>query len=423
MKKNLIFVIIVSLIGLLMMNGCNNSLKPTGSLNGHEYVDLGLPSGTKWATCNIGASNPEDCGSYFAWGETKTKTRYSKDNYRYWNNIRGGYTKYCCESRNNGNFVDNLAMLEASDDAATANWGVNWRMPTIEDFLELAHECTCTLTKISGKEGCIFTGPNGKSIFLPFTGIHYGNDYIEDLNGAGAYGNYWSSCLDVENVRDAWSFRFDINHWEMTESDSERIMGSVVRPVSSDNGSSKTSSVKETKTKDSCNGHDYVDLGLPSGTKWATCNVGASKPEEYGNYYAWGETSTKSEYGESNYTYSDNPTILPPSADAATANWGSGWRMPTSEEMGELYNNCTHEGTTQNGVNGIKFTGPNGNSIFLPAAGLRQDGSLDGAWECYYWTSSGDSYFACGLGFWADDYPINFLGLRKLGLSVRPVCK
>ena len=136
-------------------------------------------------------------------------------------------------------------------------------------------------------------------------------------------------------------------------------------------------------------GHDYVDLGLPSGTKWATCNLGATSPEEYGDYFAWGETTTKTTYTLNNYTYTDNPNVLPYSADAATVNWGICWRMPTKEEFEELKNNCTIAWTTQNGVTGQLFTGPNGNSIFLPAAGFRYNSSLLETGENgHYWSSS-----------------------------------
>ena len=147
------------------------------------------------------------------------------------------------------------------------------------------------------------------------------------------------------------------------------------------------------------NGHEYVDLGLPSGTLWATCNVGATKPEEYGDYFAWGETQPKETYNWSTYKWCrgssdtqtkyctdsyygtvDNKTTLDLSDDAARANWGGSWRMPTTEEQQELINNCTWTWTTQNGVNGYKVTSKsNGNSIFLPAAGCRDDSSLNDA--------------------------------------------
>ena len=118
--------------------------------------------------------------------------------------------------------------------------------------------------------------------------------------------------------------------------------------------------------------HDYVDLGLPSGLKWATCNVGANNPWEYGHYFAWGETNTKAEYTIENcstYTQQMGDISGNPSYDAATANWGGTWRMPTKAEMEELINNCAWLIAIENGVYGAHGTGPNGNSIFLPAAG------------------------------------------------------
>ncbi|MBQ6276080.1 MAG: hypothetical protein IJK62_05175 [Bacteroidales bacterium] len=179
-------------------------------------------------------------------------------------------------------------------------------------------------------------------------------------------------------------------------------------------------------TTGTLNGHDWVDLGLPSGLRWATCNVGASTPTAYGNYYAWGETSTKTTYSSSTYTYSDNPTTLPSSADAATANWGSAWRMPTPTELNELINNCTVTWTTQNGVNGRLFTGPNGNSIFLPAAGYRNASGLCGAgsggryWSSSFLPSSTDNAFI--LYFDSGNCSLGSL-YHYCGLSVRAVCQ
>ena len=133
-----------------------------------------------------------------------------------------------------------------------------------------------------------------------------------------------------------------------------------------------------------------IDLGLPSGIKWASCNVGATEPWEYGGYYAWGETEEKSNYDTSTYKYCngsyfsmtkyctsssfgtvDNKTTLEPGDDVAHVKWGGSWRMPTKAEQDELRNNCTWTWTTLNGVDGYRVTGPNGNSIFLPAAGFR----------------------------------------------------
>ncbi len=181
--------------------------------------------------------------------------------------------------------------------------------------------------------------------------------------------------------------------------------------------------------------HDYVDLGLPSGTLWATCNVGADNPEDYGDYFAWGETQPKSYYDWGTYQYydgnnltkytgSDGLTILLPEDDAATANWGSDWRMPTEEEWQELYNNTTHTWTTQNGVNGRLFTASNGNSLFLPAAGYRGDSSLYYAGSYGgYWSSSLDTDYPGGAWnfyFNSDYYYVDGNG-RYYGQSVRGV--
>ena len=142
------------------------------------------------------------------------------------------------------------------------------------------------------------------------------------------------------------------------------------------------------------NGHEWVDLGLS--VKWATCNVGASTPEGYGNYYAWGETTTKSTYNSSTYTYSSNPTTLPLNRDAVAVNWGGSWRMPTKAEQDELRTKCTWKWTTQNSVKGYLVTSKiNGNSIFLPAAGYRYSSDLNCAGSSgYFWSSSLGTYFS-----------------------------
>ena len=190
----------------------------------------------------------------------------------------------------------------------------------------------------------------------------------------------------------------------------------------------------------------YVDLGLPSGTKWATCNIGATSPEGYGEYFAWGETSPKSNYDWSTYKYCngssstltkyntnssngtvDNKTTLELSDDAARANWGGKWRMPTQDEYDELINNCTWTWTTQNGVNGYKVTSiTNGNSMFLPAAGFRGGSSVhivgfDGSyWSRSLYVSNPDGAYQLYFGSGGVDW-YNY-GLREYGLPVRAVC-
>ena len=193
------------------------------------------------------------------------------------------------------------------------------------------------------------------------------------------------------------------------------------------------------------NDHEYVDLGLPSGTLWATCNVGATTPEGYGDYFAWGETQPKATYYWSNYKYcngdldqltkycdnsdygyngfTDNLTILQSSDDAATANWGNGWCMPTEAQWWEMFWNTTNTWTTQNGVNGMLFTATNGNSLFLPAAGYRWDGELDYVGSCgRYWSSSlctGSPYYARHFDFYIYILMVSYD--RRDGHSVRAV--
>ena len=197
--------------------------------------------------------------------------------------------------------------------------------------------------------------------------------------------------------------------------------------VVKDSANKKDSVNKEiTVAENTINGHEYVDLGLS--VKWATCNVGASKPEEYGNHYAWGETSTKSSYTTDNSVtrgkklndISGNPTY-----DVARKQWGGTWRLPTKAEFEELLNNCTWTWTEQNGVKGYKVTSKkNGNSIFLPAAGWRRGSSLysQGTYG-YYWSSTPrESYSnnACDLSFDSGSHSTNWDN-RTNGQSVRPV--
>ena len=175
------------------------------------------------------------------------------------------------------------------------------------------------------------------------------------------------------------------------------------------------------------NGHEYVDLGLPSGLKWATCNIGASSAEEYGDYYAWGEIETKSEYTQNNYkTYGESMSNVSgnPTYDVARSKWGGSWRLPTKKELEELESNCKWEWTTQNGKKGYKVTGSNGNSIFLPAAGYRDGSSLGNAGEDgFYWSSTpaeSYGYSAYCLDFQSSGHSVHWYG-RSYGQSVRPV--
>lgn len=200
--------------------------------------------------------------------------------------------------------------------------------------------------------------------------------------------------------------------------------------------------IKLTQSSMMHNGHEYVDLGLPSGLKWATCNVGAIKPQEYGDYFAWGETTPKQSYVESNYKWykksffggaykltkykDERESLLEYTDDAARVNWGGKWRMPTRTEQDELRNHCTWEWTTLNGEKGYKvISKKNGNSIFLPAAGRRCNNLFKAGSDGDYWSSSlntSNSSYAYDLTFYSGSVDRNY-NSRYLGRSVRAVCE
>ena len=396
----------------------------------HKYVDLGLPSGTLWAAYNIGATFPESYGDYFAWGETESKDNYFEESYK-WHDGNGGTTKY------NPN-VDTLKTLLPEDDAATVNWGSEWRMPTEDEFRELIDKCTYTRTGYGAK----FTGPNGNSILLPAAGHRIDDRFFLHER----CGFYWTSSLN-EKEGYAYNFIFDEganvisdvvyngftvravrvekaerNIYTVSFYTSDSILiesqnvvegasaKEVIAPakenyefvgwsVPFENVTSDLSVYalyKEVVEADTTK-NEYVDLGLPSGTLWAAYNIGATKPESYGDYFAWGETKSKDVYDLESYKWNDliyesitdSLNNLLPEYDAAYVNWGSSWRMPTKEEMYELISNCDKRLATVNGVYGCTFTGRNYNSIFIPASGYRIENQLcrngdNGS----YWTSS-----------------------------------
>ena len=194
----------------------------------HEYVDLGLPSGLLWVTCNVGADNPEDYGDYFAWGETTTKSTYNWSTYQYCNGSNTTLTKYCNNSYYGYNgFTDNLTTLLPEDDAATANWGDGWRMPTQAEFQELLDNTTVTWTTQNGVNGRLFTASNGNSLFLPAAGFRSDSS----LYYAGGYGDYWSSSLYADNPNSAWKLFFYSDYYLMYND--YRSCGRSVRPVRS----------------------------------------------------------------------------------------------------------------------------------------------------------------------------------------------
>ena len=217
----------------------------------------------------------------------------------------------------------------------------------------------------------------------------------------------------------------DMRKWLGLSSESRAVSAAGGKGIGS--STKADSGVAPKVTKSIINGHEYVDLGLPSGLKWATCNVGASSHEEYGDYYAWGEVETKSKYTEDNSkTYGGwiNDISGKSKYDVARSKWGGSWRLPTTIELEELKNNCKWEWTTINGKKGYEVTGPNGNSIFLPAAGYRRGSSLYHAGEgSFSWSSTpGGINYDCAFDLnFSSSYRNVDWSYRYYGQSVRPV--
>ena len=546
------------------------SLPVSGQIAGHDYIDLGLPSGTLWATYNVGATKPTEYGDYFAWGETEPKNVYDWNTYKYakasftdnflekWQ--LDSLTKYNSGKKYPG-AIDNLTSLLPEDDAATANWGEKWRMPTKEEQEELYKNCYVVWTdNYNGTDvfGVIFYKAKEESdkgqfiapwnedsslsynessdihIFLPATG--YRND--STIKEVDYSGSYWSSSLYVVNDNQAsylycrektvefnvinkrnngYPVRAVVNKVSNIEKyvvsfytkdsvliESQNVEeGKSATPVEAPAldgfefiGWSDTSFTNVTKDLDiyaqykeiikdtftvsgQIAGHDYIDLGLPSGTLWATYNVGATKPTEFGDYFAWGETEPKDVYDWNTYKYCtaylnefdlwklqsitkynfgneytgtiDNQSILLSEDDAATANWGKEWVMPTIDDLKELSSECYIVWTNDySGAKGIivykaKRAEDKGQRvestqspstdysiadahIFLPAQGFREGlDVLNVGSEGGYWLSSLDekkeshSYlylFSNENGYWE-----GYVSNRYLGCPVRAVSK
>ena len=579
--------------------------------NHPHLIDLGLPSGTKWACCNVGASKPEDPGGYYAWGETTEKEYYSWSNYVHLN------------SSSNGFFNLGFDISGSPYDVAHALWGDKWEMPTHEQQEELYNYCTSEKTTINGLFGFIVHGLNGSALFLPASGGHIDDLIDRGITQFGISGWYWSSTQS-DNPLDAHTMDILDGYGLYTIHSNYRYFGFSVRPIqpgikviTGDATNTTSSSVSlngkvenldkakegvklaflystdqdilnstggktvvvtpdgegnmtvnisdlsdyttyyyaaayklgnadyvlgevksfrtnsmvttienpevtvvsatlqgtcskginitgfsikkegdteytqysaevdgegnfsttidgldlETKyfyyafvqvngitykgaeysftTKPLCPNDKHphmIDLGLPSGTKWSCCNVGATKPEEYGGYYAWGETSEKDSYTIETYqhTYIDNQNgiwvnidtgdylgvldlgsdIAGTQYDAANVIWGNQWQMPSKTQIKELREYCT--AVWVSGRGSLRLDGPSGYSILLPDAG--NNGNGGNLWG-FYWSSSAsgdsDNQWAYQLSFWkmGNEFNLDADRPRYMGASIRPIRK
>ncbi|WP_289299889.1 hypothetical protein [Xylanibacter muris] len=263
-------------------------------------------------------------------------------------------------------------------------------------------------------------------VLLPVDGVTLEGNIVGDVSFNGSeyrvYLTQGTKFLQI-SCPGHYPLRIDFRNYGIKSLDSKRIYELKLKSQIVQQQLAVTTTA--VATDNSINGHEYVDLGLS--VKWATCNVGASSPEDSGNYYAWGEITTKTEYTKANSEtlYKNMDDISGnPQYDAARVNWGGTWRLPTKAEFKELSNKCTWKWIKQDGKKGYRVTGPNGNSIFLPAAGRRFESSFkEVGVEGNYWSSTPRDSDAINVYFFlfGSDFQSVFYIYRFAGYSVRPV--
>ena len=471
----------ISYLFIFLLNFSYIFAQQTTETNDIEYVDLGLS--VYWGTKNIGAEISHEMGTRFSWGEIiKDKNYIIWDDYVYCKTgggkaINGKYvfegelSKYNTQSKYGD--VDNKTELEWFDDIAYIHfYDANGRIPTKDEFQELIDKCNWSLTTVDNVIGYKINGKGkykSNYIFLPFKDLEFEKsfaaniwDHVEDVwikmildSGdydleqldyhvvTGKFDEYWSKTLNKDKPYCAYTLHIDENRKVVREM--PRVHGNMIRPVF------EKPVVNLKNVQGIENGHEYVDLGLS--VKWATCNVGALKPYESGNYYAWGEINTKKKYDFASYSFRlsgkkysnikfkryntdskygivDNKCILNLTDDVANVSWGGGWRMPTEAEFQELIDNCNIISYVEGGIDGIifqsKIKGYTDRFIFLPFAGYHFDKELIyyRQFGCY-WSNSivtlkPNLAYILSIG----DNGVKIQGdTRRRGNTIRPVCK
>ena len=375
------------------------------------------------------ADNNGYCASFVDWG----KNQIDNDAPNTWRTLTVDEWRYLLDTRTNADSLRGVAQVNGVN-----GWVLlpdNWVCPEGVTFnvklgidLELVENSydfyaqSFTIEQWSKLE-------SAGAVFIPAAGSRIGTDVGGVQFGVALWSATGRDSIKAFHFRYAGFSRGESGPEEHKYASSVRL----VRNIES-----------ETPTSNTENGYEYVDLGLS--VKWATCNVGANNPEEYGDYFAWGEVAPKEEYTDSTYKWYngsintgikyctnssegliDDKAVLKASYDAASVNWGGAWRMPTKEEIDELVLNCVWHWGSSYGVAGLIVTGPNGNRIFLPAAGTRRGSSLyDAGSDGYYWSSwfnAEHSSWTCGIGFDSDSRNSKFYLLHCHGYSVRPVCE
>ena len=463
-------------------------------------VDLGLS--VKWASFNVGATSPTESGGFFAWGEILEKENYSWGTYKWANGWKNTLTKYNTKYGNGGS-PDQKTILEANDDVAHVTYHGKWRMPTTTEWSELKSQCSWAYD--SSKNGYNVTGPSGETIFIPLAGSANNTDvsYVGEYgsywtaNLASDSPNYAFSASVSQSSQSVGGYTeriygycvravYDENcTYDLVQSISLNItdlqltlgrnctLAVLFTPEDATNqnvswisSNPEVASVSKgtiaslsigtaTITATSADGNhvatcqvevipqetnDYVDWGLS--VKWGTRNIGAATSSEYGDYYAWGETTPKDTYSWDNYLWCngssstltkynsnssqgfvDNKQVLEEADDVATVLYGSGWRMPTNTEFSELCTHCSYRYINRDGVWGILFS-RNDEAIFLPFSGFKAESDLRALGERgLYWCKNSPDYDSTSAFFYQlFTYTYNpQTASRTQGFSIRPV--
>lgn len=392
------------------INSYSNEIKTfqeCGATNNIELVDLGLTSGTKWANMNIGASSPYENGEYYAWGEIDTKKNYVTSEYKYYNTETKTYTK-----------LGNISKKPEYDVAYKLNKG--WCIPSLAQGQELLKECKWEVIKLdNGISIWRATGPNGNYIDFPFNGC---------ISESSKLGYTWNAYLWLSDELSNGSQGRCLKLLQSTTSiyNMYKRSGGGIRPVSSGEIDEKPTTNNKIK---------LVDLGLS--VDWADVNLGASKPEEPGYFYSWGETEPKTSFSWANYKWNDSVGSTYKSKDLgsniskknehdpAYLN-DKNMCLPTDAQWQELLDRCTWTYTKVNDRNVYKVTGPNGNSIIIPLAGYKNSGTTlikDNEHGCYMSSSiysTNTNQYSKTIDFEVSSKKIGTTR-KMVGRSVRPV--
>lgn len=400
-----------------------------------SFVDLGLESGTLWATTNLGATNPEENGYYISWGETTPKENYTEEFY----------------AADLASLPDNVSATKYDPSFQMSNHEA--AMPTDAQFKELVASCTWQWENLSGVDGFRVTGNNGNSIFIPAGGFFRGEKHMNNKIDCC----YWSSTKYSEDrafslaatyidfIGNDFLYPVDLIYEgrlirpvkyqgpPVVDPDYTMVISAGGMEISLYNTDIESCSIEIENIPYTTDDAVGVDLGLPSGILWADRNIGASKEMDSGLYFSWGEVSQRDTHSEDSYLHYDNESkkydclgysIASTEYDAATRIWGDHWVMPTINDVKELIEYTTHE-IIENGM-AVKLTGNNGNSIIIPLAGLSSNGSIEFAGQFgYYHTATSNQKDQWSTPSMVIDNigPTTFTGSKWVGQNIRPVWK